>query len=105
MSVNVPSSSLRYSAAVVPAASRSGQAVPLTNRMSCQPSASTSSQSAPEPKVSGMYLAPNAPFVWVNVMPACSVISVKTTGVAAGRTATHPIATAAGARRRLMIRL
>ena len=33
-----------------------------------------------------MYFAPNAPVVWVNRMPAGSVTSVKTTGVAPERT-------------------
>ena len=39
----------------------------------------------PDPNVSGRYFSPNAPLLWVKRMPATSVMSVKTTDVAAER--------------------
>ena len=102
MSVNVPSRSLRYSAACVAGSPRPGHAVPLTSSRSCQPSPSTSSQRAPEPNVSGMYLAPKAPVLWVKRTPADSVTSVKTTGVAAVRTRAGTDAARVGASRRVI---
>ena len=49
-----------------------------------------------------MYFAPNAPLVWVNRMPAGSVTSVKTTGVAAERTTAHATATLISRKGRVM---
>src|SRR5260221_61688 len=53
----------------------------LTKKRSGRPSPSASKKTTPEPMVSGRYLRPRAPLLWVRRMPAGRVAWVKVTGI------------------------
>lgn len=59
---------------------RSGQAVELTIRMSCQPSLSKSRKAQPAPSVSGKYFFPNAPLLCLKCIPDCADTSANSIG-------------------------
>src|SRR6185503_9287438 len=61
------------------------RSLPLTNRMSSQPSPSASRKAQPAPMVSGSQRLPVRPALWVNLMPAAAVTSVKRAGSAPTR--------------------
>src|SRR6185369_4267789 len=56
------------------------RSLPLTSKMSSQPSPSTSRKAQPEPIVSGSQRLPVRPALWVNLRPAWAVTSVKRIG-------------------------
>src|SRR3954454_22170582 len=62
---------------------------PLTRRMSSQPSPSMSRKAQPAPIVSVSHFLPVRPALWVNLMPAVAVTSVKRTGSVGGGDAAH----------------
>src|SRR4051812_69625 len=72
------------------------RSLPLTSRISSQPSPSTSRKAQPDPIVSGSQRLPVRPALCVNLSPAVAVISVnRTASVPAGQRSQDPLRNAA----------